>query len=142
MILLDVNLLLYAYDAGSKEHHRAAQWLEELLSRPTIVGFPWGTILAFLRIATHPRILSAPYTLEEAIEVVAGWIARPNVAVVSPTEQHWAVLSKLLPRSRVRGSLILDSHLAALAIEHGATLHTNDRDFARFPGLRVEYPIQ
>jgi toxin-antitoxin system PIN domain toxin len=142
VILLDVNLLLYAHDAGSKEHPRAARWLEEVLSRQGIVGLAWETILAFLRIATHPRIWSEPYTLEEAIEVVAGWIVRPNVAVVGPTEQTWAILSKLLPKSRVRGSLIMDSHLAALAIEHGATLCTNDRDFERFPGLNVEYPLQ
>ena len=142
MILLDVNLLLYAYDASSKDHDRAARWLEEVLSRQSIVGLAWETILAFLRITTHPKILSEPYTLEEAMDVVAGWIARPNVAVVGPTEQHWAVLSRLLPKSRVRGSLIMDSHLAALAIEHGATLYTNDRDFERFPGLNVEYPLQ
>jgi len=140
--LLDVNLLLYAYDASSKDHDRAARWLEEVLSRQSIVGLAWETILAFLRITTHPKILSEPYTLEEAMDVVAGWIARPNVAVVGPTEQHWAVLSRLLPKSRVRGSLIMDSHLAALAIEHGATLYTNDRDFERFPGLNVEYPLQ
>jgi toxin-antitoxin system PIN domain toxin len=142
VILLDANLLLYAHDAGSKEHRRAARWLEEVLSRPSLVGLAWETILAFLRITTHPKILSAPYTLEEAIDVVAGWIARPNVAIVGPTEQHWTVLSKLLPKSRVRGSLIMDSHLAALAIENGATLCTNDRDFERFPGLSVEYPLQ
>jgi toxin-antitoxin system PIN domain toxin len=142
VILLDVNLLLYAHDAGSKDHRRAARWLEELLSRPSIVGFSWETILAFLRIATHPRILSEPYQLDDAIGIVNSWLVRPNVAIVSPTEQHWLALSKLLPKTRVRGSLIMDAHLAALAIEHGATLCTNDRDFARFAGLRVEYPLQ
>jgi uncharacterized protein len=142
VILVDVNLLLYAHDAGSQDHHRALEWLEQILSRPSIVGFSWETILAFLRITTHPRILSEPYQLEEAVEIVTGWLARSNVAILSPTEQHWSVLSKLLPKTRVRGSLIMDAHLAALAIEHGATLYTNDRDFARFPGLRVEYPLQ
>lgn len=142
MILVDVNLLLYAYDAGSKDHHRAVQWLERLLSRPGVVGFSWETVLAFLRITTHPKILSKPYHLDEAVGIVAGWLARPNIAILSPTEQHWTVLSKLLPKSRARGSLIMDAHLAALAIEHGATLYTNDPDFARFPGLNVEYPLQ
>lgn len=142
MILVDVNLLLYAHDAGSRDHLRAVQWLEQVLSRPSVVGFSWETILAFLRITTHPKIMSKPYPLDEAVGIVAGWLARSNVAVVSPTEQHWAALSRLLPKSRVRGSLIMDAHLAALAIEHGATLYTNDRDFARFPGLRVEYPLQ
>jgi uncharacterized protein len=142
VILVDVNLLFYAHDAGSQDHHRALEWLEQILSRPSIVGFSWETILAFLRITTHPRILSEPYQLEEAVEIVTDWLARSNVAILSPTEQHWSVLSKLLPKTRVRGSLIMDAHLAALAIEHGATLYTNDRDFARFPRLRVEYPLQ
>jgi uncharacterized protein len=142
VILIDVNLLLYAHDAGSRDHHRALDWLEQVLSRPTIVGFSWETILAFLRITTHPKILSEPYQLDEAMEIVTGWLARTNVAILSPTEQHWPVLSKLLPKTRVRGSLIMDAHLAALAIEHGATLYTNDRDFARFSELEVEYPLQ
>jgi predicted nucleic acid-binding protein len=73
---------------------------------------------------------------------VTGWIALRNVVLVSSTEQHWTILSDLLPKSRARGSLIMDAHLAALAIEHGATLCTNDRDFLRFPGLKVEFPLQ
>jgi len=80
--------------------------------------------------------------VEMAASIVSDWLSRPNVTIIGPTERHWQIFSKLLPRSRVRGSLIMDAHLAALAIEHGATLCTNDRDFARFPGLRVEYPLQ
>lgn len=80
--------------------------------------------------------------LDDALGIVNSWLVRSNVAIVSLTEQHWLALSKLLPKTRVRGSLIMDAHLAALAIEHGATLCTNDRDFARFAGLRVEYPLQ
>ncbi len=142
MILVDANLLLYAYDVGSREHHRAAHWLEQVLSKAGIVGLSWETILAFLRITTTPKIWSKPLELDEAVATVNGWLARPNVAIVNPAEQHWQILTSLLPRSRVRGSLVMDAHLAALAIEHGATLCTNDRDFARFPGLRVEYPLQ
>ncbi len=78
----------------------------------------------------------------EATSIVTGWVALPNVVLVSPAEQHWAILSDLLSKSRSRGSLIMDAHLAALAIEHGATLCTNDRDFLRFPGLKVEFPLQ
>jgi hypothetical protein len=98
--------------------------------------------LAFLRVTTTPKIWSKPFELDEAVATVSGWLARPNVAVVGPAEQHWQILTSLLPRSRVRGSLVMDAHLAALAIEHGATLCTNDRDFARFPELKVEYPLQ
>ena len=142
MILIDVNLLLYAHDTGSREHHRAAHWLEQVFSDPGIVGLSWETVLAFLRITTTPKIWSKPLDLDEAVAIVNSWLSRSNVAIVGPTEQHWPILSRLLPRSRTRGSLIMDAHLAALAIEHGATLCTNDRDFARFPGLKVEYPLQ
>jgi len=142
MILLDANLLLYAYDSASREHHPAALWFEQVLMGPRTVCLSWPTVLAFLRIATNPGILAHPYQLEEAAELVTGWLAHPNVSMIGPTEYHWQILRGLLPKSRVRGSLIMDAHLAALAIEHGATLYTNDRDFARFPGLRVEYPLQ
>jgi predicted nucleic acid-binding protein len=81
-------------------------------------------------------------TAEEAASIVDGWISLSNVVLTSPTERHWRILSDLLPKSQARGPLIMDAHLAALAIEHGATLCTNDRDFLRFPGLKVEFPLQ
>jgi toxin-antitoxin system PIN domain toxin len=142
VILLDANLLLYAYDADAREHSRARSWLEKGLSGEEKVGFSWITILAFLRIATSRRYESIPMTTAEASSIVDGWMEAPNVALLSPTEQHWAILSDLLPKSQARGPLIMDAHLAALAIEHGATLCTNDRDFFRFPGLKVEFPLQ
>ncbi len=142
MILLDANLLIYAYDSVAAEHIRARSWLERRFSSSEVVGLSWITILAFLRIATSRRYESDPMSTAEAASVVTGWIALRNVALVSPTEQHWTILGDLLPKSQARGPLIMDAHLAALAIEHGATLCTNDRDFLRFPGLKVEFPLQ
>jgi toxin-antitoxin system PIN domain toxin len=142
MILIDVNLLLYAYDSASLEHERAAAWLDRWLSSSALVGLSWHTILSFLRISTSPKMIFRPLELAEATSIVSEWLDRATVSIVDPTERHWQIFNKLLPRSRVRGSLIMDAHLAALAIEHGATLCTNDRDFARFPGLKVEYPLQ
>jgi toxin-antitoxin system PIN domain toxin len=142
VIVLDVNLLLYAYDSASREHGRARGWLEDTLSGSEAVGLPWHTILSFLRISTAPRMISHPLELETASAIVNEWLQSSNVRIVGPTEEHWRILCGLLPKARVRGSLIMDAHLAALAIEHGATLCTNDRDFARFPGLKVEFPIQ
>ena len=142
MILLDVNLLLHAYDSASKEYHRARPWLERAFVSAEIVALPWATILAFLRISTTPRAETKALDLQDAVSIASDWLAQPNVIIVHPTDRHWRILSNLLPKSRIRGSLIMDAHLAALAIEHGATLCTNDRDFARFPGLKVEYPLQ
>ncbi len=141
MILLDANLLLYAYNASFPQHERARVWLEEVLSRPEPVGISWTTILAFLRIATNPRAFEAPLSPEEAIACVDAWLGCPQVVILEPTDRHWEVLVRLLRSSRIRGPAVMDAHLAALAIEHGAVLCTTDRDFARFPGLRIYNPL-
>jgi len=142
VILIDANLLLYAYDSAAKEYHHARSWLQARFSSLEKIGLSWVTILGFLRIATSRRLESNPLETEEAASIVTSWVDHPNVVILSPTERHWHILSDLLPKSRARGPLIMDAHLAALAIEHGATLCTNDRDFLRFPGLKVEFPIQ
>lgn len=142
MILLDANLLLYAHNSSSQEHRGTLAWIEEIRSGPEIVGLAWDTILAFLRVSTTPRIFFEPLGLDTAASIISEWLAWPKVVIVSPTERHWQVLTELLPNTRARSSLIMDAHLAALAIEHGATLCTNDRDFARFPGLKVAFPLQ
>jgi len=142
VILLDVNLLLYVHDRKAKEHERSLRWLREILSGPHDVALAWHTILSFLRISTDPRMVTQPLEFEVAIEVVNDYLNSANVSILEPTSRHWSILMDLLPRTRVRGSLIMDAHLAALAIEHGATLCTNDRDFARFPRLKLEFPLQ
>lgn len=142
MILVDANLLLYAYDKASKEYAAARSWLEERFSSSENIGLSWLAVLAFLRITTSRRLEANPMETAEATTIVGGWVALPNVVLVSPAEQHWHILNELLSKSRARGPLIMDAHLAALAIEHGATLCTNDRDFLRFPGLKVEFPLQ
>jgi uncharacterized protein len=141
VILLDANLLLYAHNTSSKEHEPTSAWLETALGTENIC-LSWETILAFLRIATTPRIFAEPLSLEAAVAVIDKWLVQPNVKILSATHRHWSIFSELLPSNRARGSLIMDAHLAALAIEHGATLCTNDRDFARFPGVKLEFPLQ
>jgi uncharacterized protein len=141
VILLDANLLLYAYDIKAPEHSRARSWLERRFSGAEKIGLSWVTILAFLRIATSRRYESSPMSTAEASSIVEDWMEGTNVVLASPREQHWTILSELLEKSRAHGPLIMDAHLAALAIEHGATLCTNDRDFLRFPGLKVEFPL-
>jgi len=131
MILIDANLLLYAYDTASDNQAEAKRWLEEILSRPEQIRLPWVTILAFLRISTSARAFRHPLSAKEALAVVSEWLSR-----------HFQILSTLLLVAQASGSLVTDAHLAALAIEHGALLCTTDRDFARFPGLRFQNPLQ
>ena len=141
MILLDANLLLYAYDVSSPLHERARAWLEETLGSEEEVGIALISLLAFLRIGTSPTVFARPLTLEQATGVVTGWLERPNVGMVQPTRRHMEMLGEVARSGKARGVLLMDAHLAALAIEHGATLCTSDRDFARFRGLRLEDPI-
>jgi len=141
VILVDANLLLFAYDAASEHHARARTWLEDVLSGSDPVGFAWVTLLAFLRIATNPRALARPLTLAEATAIVSSWLGQPCVSLLQPGERHWEILSGLLEPAQARGPLVMDAHLAALAMEHGAVLASNDRDFARFDGLQIVNPL-
>lgn len=142
MILIDVNLLLYAYNPSFERHARAQTWLEGALNRPDPVRLSWAGMLAFLRIATSTRAFESPLSVAEATSIVDSWLARPMVAILDPGERHWEVLSHLLKTTHARGADVADAHLAALAIEHGATLCTSDRDFAKFPGLRILNPLE
>lgn len=142
MILVDANILLYAYDSESPEHPKARCWLEDVFAKPDPVLIPWQTIHAFLCIATNPRAWRNPLTIEEARAIVDEWLALPNVVTPSPGERHWSILRDLLPHTQCRGPLVTDAVLAALAIEYGAGLCTNDRDFTRFPKLRLLNPLE
>ena len=141
MILPDANILIYAYDRSSPHHAKARHWLEQALSASTPVAFCWPTILAFIRIATNRKAMSRPLVVADARQIVDSWLEQPIATIVIPSERHWLLLSNLLTSGQAIGPLVSDAHLAALAIEHGATLVTNDRDFARFPGLEVAYPL-
>lgn len=141
MMLLDANLLLYAYNPRAADHDRSKQWLEALLSGQSLVRFAWLTLWAFLRISTDPRVFEHPLTMAEAEAAVTAWLAQPVGGILDPGERHWEILRALTQRGQTSGPLVMDAALAAIAIEHGATLYTTDRDFARFPGLKWTNPF-
>ncbi len=142
MILVDANLLIYAIDQDAPHHKTARRWVEGALSGSTVVGLSWGVILAFLRLTTRPGILRRPMPPETALAFVDEWLGLPSVEVVVPGDRHWAVFRNLLKAAGTAGNLTSDAHLAALAIERGATLFSADNDFARFPGLHSVNPLQ
>ena len=141
MILVDANLLLYAYDPRAADHERSKRWLEASLSGQAFVRFAWLSLWAFLRISTNPRVFERPLTMTEAEAAVATWLAQPVADILEPGERHWDILRALTQHGHTSGPLVMDAALAAIAIEHGATLCTTDRDFARFDGLRWENPL-
>ncbi|WP_035347258.1 TA system VapC family ribonuclease toxin [Edaphobacter aggregans] len=141
MIVLDANILLYAYDAEAAQHRVARAYLERVFSAPDPIGLPVHSIAAFLRIMTHPGLRSGRFSLEEAIETVDEWLSLPQVRLLAPGERHWALLRRTLLEGRATGRLVTDAEIAAITMEYGGELQTNDRDFARFPGLRWKNPL-
>ena len=140
-MLLDANLLLYAVHKQSEHHQPTGEWLTEQLNGPRRVGLPWQTLGAFMRIATHPRAFERPLSAATAWERVTDWLSAPVAWIPSPGPDHARILGALLTTYDVRGNLVPDALLAALAIEHGLTVYSADTDFARFRELRWENPI-
>ena len=141
-MLLDANLLLYAVHTRAEQHERAASWVTQQLNGPRRVGLPWQSINAFLRIATHPRAFERPLDPGTAWERVSDWLAAPVSWIPQPGPDYGRIFGELVARYDVRGNLIPDAALAALAIEHGVPVVSTDTDFARLRELRWENPLR
>ncbi len=141
MIVIDANLLLYAYNERTDQHLAARTWLNETFASAEEIGLPMQSILAFVRISTNPRLAGVSSTIGTALAVADSWLALPNVRILVPGSRHWAIFKGLCLATALTGDLSTDAHLAALAIEYDATLCSTDRDFARFPGLRWRNPL-
>lgn len=141
MILIDASLLIYAYVNTYRDHAKARDWLDNQLNGPGRVALPWASLLAFLRVVTNPRVHAIPAPTAEACDQIESWLFLSNVWTPDAGEHHGPLIIGLLRATQARGNLVHDAHLAALAIEHGLTLCSTDRDFARFPGLRWIDPL-
>lgn len=141
MIVPDVNLLVYAHNRASAAHEPARAWWEGLVNRERPIGLPWAVVLGFVRLVTHPSVLVSPVAPLDALVRVRGWLEQPSVRILEPGPRHLELLEELFRSTGVAGSLTTDTHLAALAMEHQAELHSNDTDFGRFPGLRWRNPL-
>lgn len=141
MILVDANLLLYAKFSSFREHSVAHDWLDRQLNGVERVGLPWPSLLAFLRLATNTRFFPRPLSMADAWLQVREWLALECTWTPAPGTSHAQVLDGLVGPGGITPKLVMDAHLAALAIEHGLTLCSADADFARFPGLRWTNPI-
>lgn len=141
MLLLDANLLIYSHEPRSPNHEVARVWFEEVVNSQTKIGFPWPTLLGFIRLMGNPRVVRQPIPLRESWRRVESWLQLPQSWIPLPTERHRAILAGLL-ESVSRPDTANDAHLAALAIEHGLTVCSTDSDFARFQGVRWENPLR
>lgn len=137
MIVLDANVLLYAYNRNTKEHEQVSAWLNDSINRGDLIGLPWITIWAFIRIGTNDVIEPNALTVAEALRIVQGLLSRTNIALVEAGPKHLDFLAEVMLASGVKGRSTTDAVLAALAMEHGAALATTDAGMKRFEGLRV-----
>jgi toxin-antitoxin system PIN domain toxin len=142
VILIDANILLYAYNASSEFHKQARKWLEDALSGVEPVRFSLLTVVAFVRISTNIHAFPKPFRPSEAVGFVHQWLSRPNVDLLLPGERYWEIFARLVLQFQVRGPLVTDAHLAALALEHGASICSHDEDFSRFHGVSIVDPCR
>ncbi|MGH4026552.1 MAG: type II toxin-antitoxin system VapC family toxin [Pseudonocardiaceae bacterium] len=142
MILCDVNVLVSAHKEGADRHDEYRAWLEDALNGDEVFGVSDLVLSSVLRIVTHPRIFDPPSTWERAREFADAIRSAPNAVPVSPGPRHWQIFTELGEKAAVRGNLVPDAYLAALAIESGSEWITADRGFARYPGLRSRHPLE
>ena len=139
-MIVDANVLLYAVDESSSFHEPARSWLEQALNGEERTGLPWASLLAFQRIATHPRASEHPMMPGDAWGFVDAWLAAPTAWIPEPGPRHPTILRDLIVRGELRGNLVSDAQLAALAIEYGTGVCSFDSDFARFSNLTLHRP--
>jgi hypothetical protein len=141
VIVPDLNLLIYAYNEGAPNHEPAKRWWEGLMNGTERVGVPWAVAIGFVRLMTNPRVLVHPVPPGEAIGHMRAWFRSPQVTPLSPGPDHLARLGGNLAAAGVGADLVTDAHIAAIAMEYQAEVHSNDTDFSRFPGLRWRNPL-
>jgi toxin-antitoxin system PIN domain toxin len=141
-VLVDANILLYAVDEESPFHSPSKEWLEANLNGNRRIGLPWQSLVAFVRIATHPRALREPLRPTEAWAFVEDWLDAPAAWVPGPGRGHRDILGRLVRDLDLRSNLVADAVLAALCIEHGLTMVSADSDFARFNEIAWVNPLR
>lgn len=141
MEAVDVNVLLYAHREDAVDHDRYREWLQAWLGQPGPVGIADRVLVSAVRILTHPRVFDPPDTLDQAFAFARRLADLPNRAALRPGPRHLALVERLARDASARGALLGDAELAALAVEHGCTWVTTDRDFRRFPRLRSRHPF-
>ena len=142
MVLLDVNVLVYAHRQDAPDHQAYLKWLEDLVNSDQAYSLSDLVLSSFIRVVTHSKVFSPPSTTGQALAFAQELRSQPNCVVVMPGARHWDIFCRLCQEAGIKGNLVPDAYLAALAIESGSEWITTDRDYSRFPGLRFRHPLQ
>ena len=141
MIIPDVNMLIYAHNSAAREHDDARRWWESLLNGTESIGIPWIVAAGFVRVASNPKSLASPLARETAVDYVSDWFALDHVIPLNPRISHLSHFRQNVAVSGGGSNLVTDAHIAALAMEYDAEVHSADRDFGRFPWVRWHNPL-
>ena len=141
MIIPDVNLLVYAHNEADPRHGAALEWWRRLMNGTEQIGLPWAVTTGFVRVVTGRALGDAPISTSFALEIVDDWFRNPLVRTINPGGRHLTLFRETLAAAGVGGNLVTDAHIAALAMEYNAEVHSADYDFSRFPGLRWRNPL-
>lgn len=142
MRAFDTNVLVYATVVSSPQHAIALRVLTDSAESRRPWAIAWPSVYEFLRVVTHPRVLHPPMPMAAAAGVIRTLCSSPSLVLLSETPRHTEVMTELLEASGATGNLVHDAHIAALCLEHGVTeLVTADRDFSRFPQLKIHNPF-
>lgn len=141
MILPDVNILVYSFREDAPDHRSFREWLQGVVDSEAPYGLSEIVLSGFLRVVTHPRVFRKPTPMRTALFFCESLRERPNAVLVSPGPRHWEIFARLCRTAGVKGNLVPDAYLAALAIESGSEWITTDRDFSRFPRLHWKHPL-
>jgi len=142
MIIPDLNLLIYCYNADSPLQPEAAQWWEDCLNGSEEIGLVSVVVFGFIRISTQPRLFKNPFSISEASDIVRKWLRNRNVRFIEPNPTHIEEVFALLENNVKAGNLTTDAQIAALALQEVACVHSHDTDFRSFPGLDCHYPLR
>ena len=141
MILLNVNVLVYAFRQDAESHVEYRSWLDRVLEEEPVVGVAEFVLASVVRVTTRPKIFAKPSKLADALDFCDYMREQEYVLVVAPGKRHWTLFKELARNAGAKGNTITDAYIAALAQEHGAEMITADRDFARFAGIRCRHPL-
>lgn len=142
MILMDVNILVYAHREDTADHPAYRDWVEEAINGGGAYGVSELVLSGFVRVVTHPKVFERPTPLAVALDAVNQIRDQPQAVPVRPGSRHWAIFEKLVRSSDAKGNLVPDTYHAALANESGCDWITTDKGFLRFPGLRARHPLR
>lgn len=141
MVIPDANLLLYATDKECPDHKKAAAWWHGRLHGEEEIGLCAAVAFAFVRLATNRKVFRQPLAVKDACARVANWLEFPNVVWLEAQAEDFAAAAKLLHAAGTGANLVTDAQIAAIALRTGATVHSYDHDFARFPGVDWSDPL-